>query len=280
MVDDLDVDVDEEELVGKVAALTTRTAQLRAAVSDAFAATLEVREAASVPPGMVELESLRRDLALAEEEMQQEEELESADLLALQSTRDLRSGVECCRFLLDCISQNEQERLKVEEESVRLQFLFEARQIKLLSELHMIYPIERVGSPGEKGTERYAIRGIEFQPPFEGSQRDDEQISTVLGYIVHMTLLASKYLEIPLRYQLLFFASRSMIRDPVQKDPKEQNLPLYRKDVEPERFRRAFHWLTRDVEQLLAARNIAYVRNKDILYNLGLFFKEEIEPSA
>ena len=265
----------EAELSRQLLALEAALVDLRARAGSVFS----VRESVSAKSRLVELENLRRDVAKAEEAAEQEEAEEQADLLVLRSTGELRRGVENCQSLIAGIAENDKERAKAEEDAVRLQFLFEARQVKLLSELQTIYPIERVvGTGGDKDKVRFAIRGIEFQSPFEGSQRDDEQISTVLGYIVHLSLLVSKYLEIPLRYQLLFFASRSIIRDPVQKDPKEQNLPLYRKDVEPERFRRAMQWLTRDVEQLLAARDVAYAPNKDLLYNLSRLFRSEMDP--
>jgi len=272
-----------KQLQNELESMTLTIAGLRESVSIAFSSGQEDQDASNKAKRLA-LERLRLEVEHAELEALREEEAEKRDLFVLQSTQDLRTNIENCHLLDERINQNNKERIKVEEDSLRLQFLLEARQLKLLSELQTIYPIERIGGSErdkEKDKIRYAIRGIEFQSPFEGNQsRDDEQISTVLGYIVHTTLLVSKYLEIPLRYQLLFFASRSMIRDPVQKDPKEQNLPLYRKDVEPERFRRAFHWLTRDIEQLLAARGIAYTKTKDILFNLSQLFKNSMDPGG
>jgi len=284
-MDEEDDDGEEEEQQ-QVAALGRRALELsevvtvlRERVGAGFASTRVAREAVTQSSRLVELDSLRREVAQAEEELCAEEDAETRDMEVLRSTGDLRDSMEDCHRLLEGIAQNDKERMVAEEDSVRLQFLLEARQMKLLSELQTIYPIERV-SGTDKDKYRYAIRGIEFLPPFEGSPRDDEQISTVLGYIVHLTLLISKYLEIPLRFQLLFFASRSIIRDSVQKDPKEQNLPLYRKDVEPERFRRALQWLTRDVEQLLTARGIPFHRDKDLLHNLNQHFRSEMDPGG
>jgi len=272
-----------KQLESELSSMTLTIAGLRESVSIAFSSGQEDQDASSKAKRLA-LERLRLEVEHAELEALREEEAEKRDIFVLKSTQDLRKNIEKCHLLDERINLNNKERIKVEEDSLRLQFLLEARQLKLLSELQTIYPIERIGGSErdkDKDKIRYAIRGIEFQSPFEGNQsKDDEQISTVLGYIVHTTLLVSKYLEIPLRYQLLFFASRSMIRDPVQKDPKEQNLPLYRKDVEPERFRRAFNWLTRDIEQLLAARGIVYTKTKDILFNLSQLFKYTMDPGG
>lgn len=278
----MEVEEDEEEkiqlseLLSKIKISQTALAALREQVGTAFASTKEQRASVSFSAKHAECERLKQEVFAAEYEMVKEEEAEAADLQALRNTEDLQKSVSACRGLMADIAECEKEHVKAEEDAVRMQFLLEARQLKLLSELQAIYPIEKIS--GDKEKERYAIRGIELIPPLDGSQRDDEQISSALGYVVHLLLLASKYLEVPLRYQLLFYASRSIIRDPVQKDPKDQSLPLYRKDVEPERFKRAFQWLTKDVEQLLLSRRMKYEKNQGLLANLNKLFMEEMNP--
>jgi len=223
-----------------------------------------------------ELELLKRHLLEAEMEMAAEEAAEQADLESLRDTTDIQQSMEQCELYLKEIKETQDRKRQLEEDEVKVQFLLEARQLKLLSELQTIYPIEKVPSSEAGGKDRYAIRGVEL-PPLDSS--NDEQLSTVLGYIVHLMLLASKYLEVPLRYQLLFYASRSMIRDPLQANPLQQNLPLHR-TTEPERFKRAIVWLTKDVEQLLLTRSVPYEKNKDILYNLHMLFRTEMSPNA
>jgi hypothetical protein len=70
--------------------------------------------------------------------------------------------------------------------------------------------------------------------------------------------------HIPLRYQLLFMASRSFIHDPVVSNG--MTLPLFRRNVEKERFERAALWLRRAVEQLLLARGVGFKANQT--YNI------------
>ena len=267
-------------LLQKIEIATASLQPLSERLNTSFAA---VRESTSANPSssvgkLLELERLREEVRRAEDDARREEEAAAEDEELLRRTEDLRTQVERCRSLIKLTHQAEQDRRKAEEDSVRLQFILEARQVKLLSELQTVYPIDRISSDGSGGKERFAIRGVELTSPFEGSPRDDEQISTVLGYIAHVVLLLSKYLEIPLRWQVLFFASRSIIRDPAQKDPKDQNLPLYRKDVEPERFRRAVLLLTKDVEQLMQRRDIPFESNKGVLCNLHRLFRQEMDP--
>jgi hypothetical protein len=67
-----------------------------------------------------------------------------------------------------------------------------------------------------------------------------------------------------------------MIRDPVQ--GSAGTLPLFRRNVEKERFERAIVWLKRDVEQLLLTRALYYDPAKDVLQNLQQLFQCELCP--
>ena len=159
-------------------------------------------------------------------------------------------------------------------------FMLEARQLKLMSELQSIYPIEQLDVNSD-----YAIRGVEL--PRDLSQKDDEAVAAGLGYVVHLLILLSKYLEVPLRYQLIYQASRSMIRDPISSGglPSSTSisggglvLPLYRRNVDRDRFERALIWLQRDVEQLLACRGLGFDTKKDMLGNLQQLFVCDMCP--
>ena len=95
-------------------------------------------------------------------------------------------------------------------ELARHHFMLEARQVRLLADLHAIYPI----SPLEKD-QGWAIRCLELPRDLSSGAFDDDHISSALGYVVHVTVLLSKYLQVPLRYQLVYAASRSAVRDRV-----------------------------------------------------------------
>jgi hypothetical protein len=60
---------------------------------------------------------------------------------------------------------------------------------------------------------------------------------------------------VSLRYQIIYSASRSAVRDCVLSCAVAA-YPLFKRGVEQERFSRAVLLLSRDVEQLLAARGI------------------------
>ena len=215
------------------------------------------------------LEQLLRTVEGAEADASKEEDLRAMEQCLFDNSDSVRQSVAVCEQLSQSVAALGQQWQVRRDELGRNQFFFEARKIKLLSELQGIYPIELCES-GE-----YSIRGIEL--PMDLGQRDDEQISSALGYLVHLLLLASKYLAVPLRYQLLFFASRSMIRGPIQSSGAA--LPLYKRGTERERFDRALVWLQRDVLQLLQSRKIPYNNRMSMLCNVGHLFACEMCPS-
>jgi hypothetical protein len=73
---------------------------------------------------------------------------------------------------------------------LKLKFCLEAKQIKLLYELHDLFPIEI-----RKGNECF-IRDIEIPNDLVNTVKDDDMVASGLGYVVHLLLLCSKYLEV------------------------------------------------------------------------------------
>jgi len=225
-----------------------------------------------------ELTCLKEAVRLAELSAVAEEHAIAGDKALLQDTSDLSAHMTRCEALHQAIHVAEKERNILREQGSKVRFLLEARQLKLFSELQSIYPIEPLkAGDGPQQTQRWAIRGLEF-PPLDCPARDDEHLATVLGYIVHVVLLLSKYQQISLRYQLLYYSSRSMMRDATAQGSTNQNLPLYRTNTEPERFRKAVLWLAKDIEQILMIKGQAYDRRKDLLFNLHQIFLSEMIP--
>lgn len=64
-----------------------------------------------------------------------------------------------------------------------------------------IYPIKYQDSLKE-----FTIRGLEL--PADLYSMDDERISSALGYTAHLVCMLAKYLQVPLRYQVIYNASR------------------------------------------------------------------------
>ena len=55
-------------------------------------------------------------------------------------------------------------------------------------------------------------------------------------------------------------------------------MPLFRRNVDKDRYERGILWLKRDIEQILLCRGLTYETNKDILYNIHQLFLCEMCP--
>ena len=214
-----------------------------------------------------QLNKLRQAVLVAEQQVVEEESLESLELQLLQDNEMIVNSLKQCEEYTKHIAELNVKCQEYHQDLTKIQFFYDARKVKLLSELQSIYPIEL----SEEGV--YAIRGIEL--PIDTNSKDDEQISSAIGYLVHLIILASKYVDVSLRYPLLFHASRSWIRDPITGTA----LPLYKRGQDREKFDNGFLWLQRDCQQLLLSRNIAYDKTKCILGNVKKLFDCAICPA-
>jgi hypothetical protein len=50
--------------------------------------------------------------------------------------------------------------------------------------------------------------------PIPGKTEADEDAAIAIGYLAHFVILISKYLNVPLRYPLLFSGSKTRIQEP------------------------------------------------------------------
>lgn len=214
-----------------------------------------------------QLNKLREAVLEAEKQAMEEESLELLELALLQDNDIIVNSLRQCDEYRNNIAELNTKCQEYRQDLTKIQFFYDARKVKLLSELQSIYPIEL----SEEGI--YAIRGIEL--PIDTNSKDDEQISSAIGYLVHLIILTSKYLEISLRYPLLFHASRSWIRDPITGTA----MPLYKRGQDREKFENGFLWLQRDCQQVLASRNINYDKTRCVLGNVKKLFDCTICPS-
>jgi len=83
------------------------------------------------------------------------------------------------------------------------------RQKQLISELNLIYPI--VQMPNNK----YTICGVHLPNSEDFAGNDEVMISVALGFVAHLVQMISIFLQVPLRYPIIHFGSRSKIVDHV-----------------------------------------------------------------
>jgi hypothetical protein len=141
----------------------------------------------------------------------------------------------------------------------------------IMYDLSCLYPI----TGPDPARRQFYIRDLAL-PDSSFVSSNDEVISTALGYVTHLMLLASKYLAVPLPFRLIYGSSRSKISDDSAIEGV-MTYPLFLKGVDETRFDLAMVLLRKNTEFLLALRVPNYVKGHlGTLQNLMAFVQFEI----
>ncbi|XP_023711583.1 UV radiation resistance-associated gene protein isoform X2 [Cryptotermes secundus] len=121
-----------------------------------------------------------------------------------------------------------------------------SRQKQLISELNLIYPI--VQMPDNK----YTICGVHLPNSEDFAGSDEVMISVALGFVAHLVQMISIFLQVPLRYPVIHFGSRSKIVDHVvEKIPdKDREFPLFSRGKDKLQFNYGVYLLNKNIAQL------------------------------
>lgn len=131
------------------------------------------------------------------------------------------------------------------------------RQMMMLHEVSLVYPIENRG-------QYWTIRGLclgAIDTPSRQDLREEESVSTALGYMAHLLVTLSGILEVPLRINVhQVGCSRSFLSDPHESadtstlaGPREWPLH-YGRGLERSRFEAALRLLRDGLHQFLYSR--------------------------
>eukprot|EP00904_Undaria_pinnatifida_P005670 jgi/Undpi1/2232/HiC_scaffold_12.g05618.m1 len=270
--DDDDEQEPLEEVIRKVTAMEKEAercrAELTACLEQSSSDDRRAFEAAEIENAM-EMLTLERS---AQEELLQTEEalLEREKRLLLAEALAVEQLMEGFSAAEEAAAAGALELKSEKRDTLKSHVLLEARRARLTSELQASYLPNQVAA-GEatcsgisirvmaiypikyhEKLREYTIRGLEL--PADLYSVDDERISSALGYTAHLVCMLAKYLQVPLRYQLIYNASRSAVRDNVT--GAGVAYPLFRRGVEKERFDRGVYLLGRNVEQMLTSRGV------------------------
>lgn len=121
------------------------------------------------------------------------------------------------------------------------------RRKELISELCCIYPI--VEFPDHNG---FSIHQVHLPNSENLGGHDETMIAIALGYVCHMLLMISQFLNVPLRYSIHFIGSRSCITDHISSNlpEKTREFPLYSKGKDRRCFEYGVFLLNKNVAQL------------------------------
>ncbi|KIK97882.1 hypothetical protein PAXRUDRAFT_824462 [Paxillus rubicundulus Ve08.2h10] len=146
----------------------------------------------------------------------------------------------------------------------------------LISTLSTIYPIELL-SPSEL---LFTILAVPLPIPFTSNEPapplslssykevTEDAVATALGYAAHLVQLLAVYMGKGLVYPVTYIGSRSLIRDNISAMVGPRMFPLFSKGVDTYRFEYAVFLLNKDIEMLMADRDLRALDMRHTLPNL------------
>ncbi|KAJ7480116.1 hypothetical protein B0H11DRAFT_1864054 [Mycena galericulata] len=161
-------------------------------------------------------------------------------------------------------------------ELVSLRSRFTPTRTTLISTLSTIFPIELLSPPDLL----YTILDVPLPIPLSASDpappltlaahKDvtEDAVATALGYVAQVVQLLSAYLGKGLVYPITCIGSRSMIRDGISAMVGPRMFPLFSKGVDTYRFEYGVFLLNKDIELLMADRDLRALDMRHTLPNL------------
>jgi len=159
--------------------------------------------------------------------------------------------------------------------------LLDIRRKELMSELSYIYPI--VAHPDG----RYTIREVHLPNSEDFDGKNELMISVALGFVAHLVQMLSYFLNVPTRYPICHFGSRSKMIDHIidKIRDEEREFPLYSKKKEKFHFQYGVFLLNKNIAQLrwccgmstgdlrATLPNLAALMNMSANHNGGTLFE-------
>lgn len=163
---------------------------------------------------------------------------------------------------------------RIEHSSLKSRFT--PTRTTLISTLSTIFPIELLSPPDLL----YTILDVPLPIPLSASDpapplslpahKDvtEDAVATALGYVAQVVQLLAAYLGKGLVYPITCIGSRSMIRDGISAMVGPRMFPLFSKGVDTYRFEYGVFLLNKDIELLMADRDLRALDMRHTLPNL------------
>jgi len=234
------------------------------------------RESASATPTSEMVDQARKALASKQREVAAAYVEVEVELKAvLHRITDLRLVAEELEHEDDRSARVEAEIATASDDRLLSWEVLHSRRLTLCAALRDVYPIVH------NGDSVYSIRGAKLPPTKTMSAYEEEEVSTALGYALHMVALLSKILQVPLRYFPELVGSRSKLRDDVMPHlGTVSEFPLYWRGVDQKAFQSGLKVLNADVQQLCAAVGLVVSDSSHVLKTVDALFLHLLGPVA
>ncbi|CAK9818679.1 UV radiation resistance-associated gene protein [Anthophora plagiata] len=166
-----------------------------------------------------------------------------------------------------------QTQIDIRETYIQLNNQLAHRRRQLISELSLIYPITQDGSG------KFKIHNVHLPDSEDLELSNDTEVAVALGFVAHTTQMIANFLNIPTRYPIIHYGSRSKVIDHITENlpDNERQFPLFARSKDKLQFRYAVYLLNKNVAQLRWYCGLPTTDLRTTLSNLATFIN--IKPS-
>ncbi|KAK0098540.1 hypothetical protein PV326_007000 [Microctonus aethiopoides] len=120
------------------------------------------------------------------------------------------------------------------------------RQRELISDLNLIYPIR------QESEKKLTINNLHLPDSEEFDKSNDTETSVALGYVAHTTQMIANFLNVPTRYSIIHYGSKSKIIDHITDNipTKDRQFPLFSRSKDKLQFHYGVYLLNKNIAQL------------------------------
>ncbi|XP_014213895.1 UV radiation resistance-associated gene protein [Copidosoma floridanum] len=120
------------------------------------------------------------------------------------------------------------------------------RRKQLISELNCIYPIKL------EAEDKFTINNVHLPDSERLDLANDTQVAVALGFVAHTTQMIANFLNVPTRYPIIHYGSRSKIIDHINENlpDADRQFPLFARSKDKLQFHYAVYLLNKNIAQL------------------------------
>ncbi|XP_012530702.2 UV radiation resistance-associated protein isoform X2 [Monomorium pharaonis] len=147
---------------------------------------------------------------------------------------------------IERLNEWRQNYIDTRETYLQLSSQLAQRRRQLISELCLIYPIR------QDINGKFRINDVYLPDSEELELSNDTQVAVALGFVAHTTQMIANFLNIPTRYPIIHYGSRSKVIDHITESlpDNDRQFPLFARSKDKLQFHYAVYLLNKNIAQL------------------------------
>ncbi|KAM0735180.1 UV radiation resistance-associated gene protein [Formica fusca] len=147
---------------------------------------------------------------------------------------------------MERLNEWRQNHMDTRETYLQMSSQLAQRRRQLISELSLIYSIR------QDNIGKFKINDVYLPDSEELELSNDTQVAVALGFVAHTTQMIANFLNVPTRYPIIHYGSRSKVIDHITESlpDNDRQFPLFARSKDKLQFHYAVYLLNKNIAQL------------------------------